>query len=132
MPLDNWYKADMSAKGGEQERWDTRFQIKYSNSVFGDANQYCRYFTIKSDAHEYAETIRNRFPCVWLLERGSYGTNDTGSRRKSWINIWWSPAVVQDWGDPPDQGWGRPIHMRSSVRYQPEPPVLSPNLDDLE
>lgn len=128
MTLDSRHKADMSAEGDEQERWDTRYQVKYSNSVFNDANQYCRYFTTKSYADEYAETIRNRFRSVWLLERGSYGTNATGSRRKSWINIWWSPAVVREWGDPPDPGWGRPIGRRSLVRYQPEP---WPNVDDL-
>lgn len=125
MVLDIRYNADITAEGSEQERWDTRFQVKCSNSIFNDANKYDRYFTIKSHADEYVEKMRNKYPCIWLLERGYY-------RKKTWINIWWSSTVVREWGDPPDRGWGRPIDMRSSVRYQPEPPVLSPNLDDLE
>lgn len=130
MTLDSGRENDNAEEGDERQQWNTHFSVEYSNSMFNDAIKYCRYFKNKARAIAYAETIRQRFRCVWLLECGSYETNAAGHRRRSWIYFWWSPAVVPEWGSPPDAGWGRPINTRSSVRYQPEP-LLSPNIDDL-
>ena len=118
----------MPEEGNEQEGWDTRFRVDHSHSVFNDTTRYERYFASKERALDYAEAIRHRFRCVWLLERGYYEINAAGHGRRSWIYFWWSPAVVPEWGSPPDTGWGRPMNTRSSVRYQPEP---LPNIDDL-
>jgi hypothetical protein len=91
--------------------------VEYAHTVYGHGS--VKSFQTQSEAVEFAESIMERFRCIWLVEWAEYQTG-AGKWKWGYVYYWWSTAVTaSEWGERPDAGYGRPARRKYPVPYRP-------------